>query len=170
MIDQARATTTPGAQRPSASRWRHTPIAVEVVTLALLIASPAWLALHWRGIPAVSPHFHRPKSGLLAMPALSLLVYLLLGEYGLLSRMDILRSHRLSGFRPIFRAYFLAARLELLAFFTVLSFAMDRTALTGHAWPARGFNTASLTVIFLTILLFISAGIRAAYRLFRPAP
>ena len=83
--------------------------------------------------------------------------------------MDILRhGHRLSGLRPIFKIYIVTARLELLAFLAVLSFAMDRAAMTGHWWAANGFITASLTVIVITVLLFIVIGTRAAYRLARP--
>ncbi len=134
----------------------------------MLIAPPVWLGLHWPWLPAFSPHLRHSRGFLWAMPAYATAVYVVLSEFGLFSKMDILRAgHRLSGLRPIFLAYFLAVRMELLAFFAVLGFAMDRTAVTGREWSASGFIAASLMVIALTILLFSVVGTRASYRLSR---
>ena len=103
-----------------------------------------------------------------AMPALAVAGYVILSEFGLLQKMEIFRRpHPLSGLRPIFLAYFLTARLEVLAFLAVLSLAMDHTAMTGRVWAAKGFIAFSLTVIALTILLFTVWGARTGYRLAR---
>lgn len=156
--------------RPAAPQARNLRSAVEALTLAVLLAPSLWLAWHWRWIPVVSPHFHRSRMSLWLMPAFACAVYLVLSEFGLPSKMDILRpGHRLSGLRPVFRAYLMTARLELLAFFGVLSIAMDRAAMTGRWWSARGFKEASLTVILLTILLFTVKAASASYRLDQPA-
>ena len=156
------------AEDPASVQWGWGRITVEVVTIAVLIVPPAWLVLHWPRIPATSPRIHHSRMYLWMMPAYMVALYLALSEFGLLSKMHILqRGHRLSGLKRFFTAYFLAARVELLAFLAVLSLAMDQTAVTGRVWVARSFIAASLTVVALTILLFTVVTTRAGYRLIR---
>lgn len=153
------------AEGPAAVQWGWGRITVEVVTIAVLIVPLAWLVLHWPRIPAASPHSHHGRMSLWIMPAYMVALYLVLSEFGLLSKMPILkRGHRLSGLKRFFVAYFLAARVELLAFLAVLSLAMDQTAVTGRVWGAKSFIAASLTVVALTILLFTFVIARAGYR------
>ena len=162
-------TDTPASAKGLAlPRWRNIQTTLEAVTLVVLVLPPLWIALHWRWIPAVTPHLRYGRMVLWVMPTFALFVYGMLGELGLLSRMDTLRrGHRLSSLRPLFTVYFLTLRLELLAFLAVLGLAMERTAVTGYWWPARGFVSASLTVIVLTVVLFIVVVTRASYRLTR---
>jgi uncharacterized membrane protein len=158
------------AVHPASIRWAKGRVPVEALTLAVLIVPMAWLALHWSGIPAVSPHLHRGRMSLWVMPTFMVAVYLILSEFGLLKKTDILRrGHRLSSLKPIFLAYSLVARLEVLALLAVLSLATDYTAMTGRAWAAKEFIEASSTVIALTILLFTVVVTRAGYRLGRPS-
>ena len=161
--------TSKSTTHAAATQWTPTRLAVEAVTFAILAAPPVWLVFNWPWIPAVSPHLHHSRLVLWELPALALAVYLLLSEFGLLARMDILRSSsRLSGLRPIFLIYSLTMRLEVVIFFATLSFAMDRTAITGQWWSAKGFITVSLTILVLTIVAFIVTSGRTAYRLARP--
>lgn len=163
--------TSMGGSRAGVIRGRLVRIAVEAVTLVLLVAPPVWLAFHWPWIPVGSPHLRHSRMFLWVMPTFAFASYVMFSEFGLLSRMDILRhGHRLSGLRPIFRAYTMTLRLELLAFLAVLGLAMDRAAMTGRRWSAKGFFTASITVMVITVLLFLVMGTRAGYTLARPVP
>ena len=160
-----------GTSPAGLNQSRQVRIAMETLTLVMLMAPPVWLAFHWPYIPTEPSHLRHSRMFLWVMPAFALVVYLFLSEFGLLSRMHILRSgHRLSGLKPIFRNYILTTRLELLAFFAVLSLAMDQEAMTGHLWVAKGFISASIVVIVCTIAIFTVLAARASYRLVRPVP
>ena len=50
-----------------------------------------------------------------------------------------------------------------MALLAVLSFALDRTAMTEIQWAAKGLISASFVVIGFTILLFLYFGAYAAY-------
>jgi hypothetical protein len=160
------STTTSQAAFHLSQRVRTT---LEVVTAILLLFPPVWLAFHWPSIPAVSPHLRHSRLFLWDMPMLATLSYCMLSEPGMLSTMTFLRQGQsLYRLRPLFLTYTLTVRLELLAFFAVLGLLMDRTAETGQTWAAKGFIAGSLTVIFITIFVFIVMVARTAFRPARP--
>lgn len=160
------STTTNRAAFQLPQRVRTT---LEVITVVLLLFPPVWLAFHWPSIPEVSPHLRQSRLFLWVMPMLATLSYCMLSELGLLSTMTFLQQGQsLYRLRSLFLTYTLTVRLELLAFFAVLGLSMDRTALTGLTWAARGFIAGSLTVIFITIFVFIVMITRTAFRPARP--
>ena len=153
-----------GVSDRETARLKSVRVLLEAVTLVLLFAPVLWLLLHWREVPASPLHLRGTRWSLFVMPGLATAAYFFLSEFGLFARMDLWRKReRLHGLRPMFLVYVLTLRMELIAFFAVLSFGMLRAAMTGLWWSARGITVVMLTTVGVTLVAFLSQMMRKLF-------
>ena len=153
-----------GVNDRETERLKNVRVLLEAVTLVLLLAPVLWMLLHWREVPARPSHLRGTRWSLFVMPGLATAAYVFLSEFGLFAHMDLWRKReRPAGLRPMFLAFLLTLRMELIAFFAVLSFGMLRAAMTGLWWSARGITAVTLTSVGVTLVAFLAQMTRKVF-------